>query len=210
MKNKISKLMASGGVITAFVSSLCCIGPLALGVLGIGGASSLMFLEDYRSPMVIGVALFLTIGWIMNYRLEKSECCDESICVDPKLKRKRRISLSALTIVSMLFIFSPEILSTVSQAKSTKTATKVRTLYIEGMTCAGCELGVRKALERSGIKSVNILTVDHSTPNPEKNIGSAIINVSESLNCKIIKEIKKSPGYIAYWSLENKKPCEGK
>lgn len=210
-ENKIIKWVTSGGIIAAVGSSICCVGPLVLGVLGVGGASSLLFLEDYRNIILIVVIILITIGWIMNYRLEQKECVDGTVCAAPKKKRFRRISLSIGTFIAVFFMASPILLSSISEAKnqSSDSQAKVKTLYIKGMTCGGCELGVREALKKAGIKDEEILNVDHSSPKPQESIGSAVIKISDVLGCKVIKEIKESPGYEAFWSFDNRNPCGG-
>ena len=210
-ESKLIKWVTSGGIIAAVISSICCVGPLVLGAIGIGGASSLLFLEDYRNIILVVVTILITIGWIMNYRLEQKECKEGSMCADPKQRKIRRISLGIGTFIAVLFMASPILLSSISQAQNQPTSSsgKIKTLYIEGMTCGGCELGVRKALERAGLNDAEILSVDHSSPKPEENIGSAIIKVSEEIRCKVIKEIKESPGYVAFWSFDNRNPCGG-
>lgn len=210
-ESKLIKWVTSGGIIAAIASSICCIGPLILGVIGVGGASSLLFLEDYRNIILAVVTILITIGWIMNFRLEQKECVDGTMCADPKKKRFRRVSLGIGTFIAVLFMVSPMLLSSVSQAQNQSTGThgKVKTLYIKGMTCGGCELGVREALKRAGLKDEEILNVDHSSLKPKESIGSAVIKISDEVGCKVIKEIKESPGYVAFWSFDNRYPCGG-
>jgi mercuric ion transport protein len=83
-ESKLIKWVTSGGIIAAVTSSICCIGPLILGVLGVSGASSLLFLEDYRNIILAVVTILIIIGWIINYRLEQKECVDGTMCADPK------------------------------------------------------------------------------------------------------------------------------
>ena len=208
-ETKVIKWLTRGGMIGAVASSICCIGPLILGAIGLGGASSLLFLEEYREIILVIVTLLVSLGWTMNYRLEKKECSEGSICADPKQRKVRRVSLSVATVFTILLMSSPIILSSVSQAENKKITAegKVMTLYIEGMTCGGCELGVREALKRAGLKDSAILSVDLAERSPKKSIGQAIIKISNDFTCKVVKEIKESPGYLAYWSFENKKPC---
>ena len=146
--------------------------------------------------------------------MEKKECAPDSLCANPDSTKKRRKLLSAVSAFALIFVFSPAILDAISDTKnaaSTGTGT-VTTLYVEGMTCGGCELGVRKALERAGLKENEILSVDHSKPDASKQIGSAILKLPEGANkvlfCKLIREIKNSPGYTAYWKFDDKDPCK--
>lgn len=59
------------GVLSAFLASLCCVGPLALILLGVGGASTALSI-GYRRPyfLVIG-AVVLAVGF---YQLYKRSC----------------------------------------------------------------------------------------------------------------------------------------
>jgi len=209
MESKLMKWITRGGILAALVSTLCCIGPLVLGLVGIGGASSLLFLEEYRAILIWFVVLLIGVGWFMNFLLEQKECAKDSICADPKKRKNRRIGLGISTLISAILIMSPILLDSVSQAQniSGTNSGKTKTLYVEGMTCGGCEIGVREALRRAGLSDKEILSVDHSNPFPDKKIGSAIIKINKEAECKIIKEIKTSPGYIAYWSFEDKDPC---
>ena len=208
--SKLLKWFAGGGIFAALVSSLCCIGPLILGAIGIGGASSLLFLEEFRGYIIGLVVLLLGIGWFMNFKLEKKECAEDSNCADPKKRKLRRTGLGISSILALFFILSPFFLRSIPNAQNTgavPTDGRVKTLYIKGMTCGGCEAGVRSALDRAGLRKEQILSVDHTSPNPEKSIGSAVIKIPESLECNVIAEIKKSPGYIAFWSFNDKDPC---
>lgn len=59
------------GIFSALIASLCCMGPLALILLGVGGASTALSI-GYRKPyfLVFGV-LVLTYGF---YRLYRKSC----------------------------------------------------------------------------------------------------------------------------------------
>ncbi len=54
MKNIISQ---AGAVLSAFLASLCCIGPLLVGLIGIGSAGAFAAIDAYR-PYFFGAALF--------------------------------------------------------------------------------------------------------------------------------------------------------
>ncbi len=58
MKNTLSQL---GAVISAFLASLCCIGPLMVGLIGIGSAGAFAAVDAYR-PYFFGAAL-LFLGY---------------------------------------------------------------------------------------------------------------------------------------------------
>ena len=65
-----SRATLSGGLLAGLLASACCVGPLALVMVGVSGAwiSNLTLLEPYRW-IFIGVALvFMTLAWRRIYR----------------------------------------------------------------------------------------------------------------------------------------------
>jgi mercuric ion transport protein len=58
----------AGAVAAAVAASACCIGPLILAVLGIGGAGFLVALEPYRPVFTIVTLGLLGAGWYLTYR----------------------------------------------------------------------------------------------------------------------------------------------
>ncbi len=94
-----------------------------------------------------------------------------------------------------------------------QTVTIERDYLVKGMTCSGCVFGVKKALNRAGIEKNQIEEVDYKTPDPDHKIGHAKVKFSKDqykgteTDCKIVKEIRDNPGYIAYWEQANTDPC---
>lgn len=64
-----SAFFAGGGFLAAVAASACCVLPLALGALGVGGAwlSALTWLAPYRTPIRILAILLLGAGFWMVY-----------------------------------------------------------------------------------------------------------------------------------------------
>lgn len=99
----------SGSMIAAAMAaigaSLCCIGPLVLLALGIGGTwiGYLTALEPYR-PIFVGITLiFLWLAFRRLYLIPR-ECTPGSTCAAPKTQRNQRIIfwLVATTLVALL------------------------------------------------------------------------------------------------------------
>jgi mercuric ion transport protein len=95
-----SSLMA--GTLAAIGASLCCVGPLVLLALGIGGSwiGNLTAMEPYR-PYFIGLTLlFLGLAFRQLY-LVPQVCAPGTLCADPNtIKRQRH----AFWIVSVLLL----------------------------------------------------------------------------------------------------------
>src|ERR1700676_1613296 len=78
-------LAAIGGVLGAVAASSCCILPLLLFTMGIGGAwvGNLTALGPYE-PIFVAVTLgFLAIGYYLVYRRPASVCAEGAVCRRP-------------------------------------------------------------------------------------------------------------------------------
>lgn len=86
-----SSLIASAA--TAIGASVCCVGPLVLLALGVGGSwlGHLTAMEPYR-PFFVGLTLiFLAFAFRQLYLVPKV-CAPGTPCADPNtIKRQRRI-----------------------------------------------------------------------------------------------------------------------
>jgi len=80
------------GGIAAIVASACCVGPLLLLTLGVGGAwiSGLTALDPYRPIFIGGTLLFLGLAF-RNLYLVPPTCEPGAACADPKTTRNQRI-----------------------------------------------------------------------------------------------------------------------
>jgi len=143
-------MMAALG--TGLLASACCIVPLLLVTLGVGGAwvSSFTALEPYR-PFFIGVAVaFLAWAGFREYRATRGPACDCEVTVNDKI---RRALLVVGTLATLALIASPSIikggddLSSATVFKPEPVLEEVA-LDVDGMTCETCPITVRKVLTR--------------------------------------------------------------
>jgi len=93
------------GTVAAIVASVCCVGPLVLLALGIGGAwvANLTALEPYRL-IFIGVALvFLGLAFRKLY-LVPAACAPGQTCAVPVTRKRQRLMfwLVALPVGALL------------------------------------------------------------------------------------------------------------
>jgi len=95
-------------VIAAIGASLCCVGPLVLLALGIGGTwiSSLAALEPYR-PIFIGITLvFLFLAFRKLYLVPR-QCAPEDACAVPSTLRNQRIIFWIVTVLLIALLTFP-------------------------------------------------------------------------------------------------------
>jgi mercuric ion transport protein len=92
-------LAAVGGVLGALASMSCCVVPLALFALGIGGAwiGNLTALAPYQ-PIFIGITLaFLATGYYLVYRRPRVACAEGQACARPLPRRGVKLALWVAT-----------------------------------------------------------------------------------------------------------------
>lgn len=95
------RLVALGGVLGAFAASSCCIVPLILFSLGIGGAwiGHLMAFAPYKPLFVVGTAGVLGYGFYLVYWKTRRTCVDGTACARPISSRIVQIALWTATVL---------------------------------------------------------------------------------------------------------------
>ena len=91
-----------GAVAAAFAASACCLGPLILAVLGIGGAASAVALEAYRPYFLLLTAVLLAGAFYMTYRRPARACGPGESCERPGATRAGRVLLWVAAVVVIL------------------------------------------------------------------------------------------------------------
>lgn len=79
-------LLATGGLIGALLASTCCIAPLVLVMLGVGGAwvGNLTALAPYQWLFLLFAVGCLGAGFWRVYFKPRGECDEESFCAKPR------------------------------------------------------------------------------------------------------------------------------
>ena len=103
-----AKSPLAGGVIAGIGASICCVGPLVLVALGLGGAAAglIAFFAPVR-PVFIGLALlFLAFA---AYRLfyVPAVCAPGAACAEPRTLRSQRLVFVGAVIVTAALIAFP-------------------------------------------------------------------------------------------------------
>ncbi len=63
---------SASSIVSAFIASACCIGPLVFALLGIGGAGLLVKFEPYRPYFMAVTFALLGTGFYLTYRKPKT------------------------------------------------------------------------------------------------------------------------------------------
>ncbi|HET9100646.1 MAG TPA: mercuric transporter MerT family protein [Acidobacteriaceae bacterium] len=103
-----TKVALAGGVLAGIGASACCVGPLLLLSLGIGGAwiAHLTALEPYR-PIFIGAALVLFGLAFRKLYLVPQSCAADDLCIADRTRKVQRIIFWALMPLTLALLASP-------------------------------------------------------------------------------------------------------
>jgi len=188
MKEKIAGISA---LIAAAFASVCCIGPIVLLGLGLGGAGLAASLTEYR-PLFIGLtALFMGLAFTFVYRRREVECEDGS-CKIRSGSKAMKIILWGIAFGAIVMVSFPgwsPLLSAHNKQAIPKDAQLIA-MKISGMTCPACAIGIEKSLnELSRVYSVSI---DQET---EK--AKIYISQGDDLDEELVKAIEKAGPYSA-------------
>lgn len=157
------KSFATGSIIAAFVASLCCLGPLLLGGVGLGAALIGTFAP--LRPYFLGLSgVLLAAGFYFAYRKPKtSVSCDGEVCTpQSRTRRMAKPLLWLATVAVAALAFFPSYgakLVGLSKAGAlpAPVASQTAELRITGMTCEVCAGAVqRKLLETPGVLKAEV------------------------------------------------------
>lgn len=107
---------SAGGLVTALLASICCIGPLIFAALGVGvGATGFLagtagFLKallPYR-PWLIGLTvLLLGAGFYLAYRRPERACAPGTTCAGTGGTRPSRTRLWIIATLAIVLVLAP-------------------------------------------------------------------------------------------------------
>lgn len=95
------RLVAIGSILGALAASSCCVIPLMLLSLGIGGAwiGNLTALAAYKPLFVTATAAVLGYGYYLVYWKPKRACADDAACARPIPNRLVQFALWIATLL---------------------------------------------------------------------------------------------------------------
>ena len=96
------------GVLAAIGASVCCVGPLVLVVLGIGGAwiANLTALEPLRPWFIAATLLFLGLAFRRLY-LQPQVCEPGTACAEPLVLKRQRLIFWVVVLALLALLSVP-------------------------------------------------------------------------------------------------------
>ena len=114
-KNTAS-IVSFGGIIAAFLASLCCIGPVLFTAVGVGvGATGILAdtagilkaFVPYRPFLIVMSMLAIGTGFYLVYRKPVASCSTDTNCADSRSRSKLVFFLWMSTVLILFFVLSP-------------------------------------------------------------------------------------------------------
>jgi mercuric ion transport protein len=98
---RTQKLVAAGGILGAIAASSCCIAPLVLFSLGIGGAwiGNLTALAPYQPYFIAATLACLGYGYWLVYRRQNIACAEGEVCARPLPNQLVKTGLVLATVL---------------------------------------------------------------------------------------------------------------
>ena len=108
-----TKWSLAGAVTAAVGASLCCLGPLLLLALGVGGAwiGNLTVMERYRPILMAATFLFLGLAFARIYRKPKEDACASGSSCPPNAGRRNKVLLWIVTALVLGLLALPYVIS---------------------------------------------------------------------------------------------------
>lgn len=99
---------AVGSVVAAVAASACCLGPVALSLVGAGalGAAAVR-LEPFRPLFLALTGVLLATGFFVTYRRPSADACGPGGACAPGSKRKAKIVLWVATGIVIVLVTFP-------------------------------------------------------------------------------------------------------
>lgn len=108
--DKLARTTLVGGALAALAASACCLGPLVLVSLGIGGAwvSNLTLLEPLRPIFIVAAVVCMVLAYRKIYRgPAAADCTPGTLCALPQTNVRYRVMFGAVSILVLVALSYP-------------------------------------------------------------------------------------------------------
>lgn len=157
MKKNMEKTAGIVALVSAAFASICCLGPVVLAALGLGGVGLAAGLTQYR-PIFLGfTAIILGVAFYFTYRKREVACADGTCELRSGGKTMKGV-LWAITVLAVgLATFPTWSAYALRNRPAIAAGGETVRLTVSGMTCTGCARGIEKSLMKvSGVLSVAV------------------------------------------------------
>ena len=134
------------GIFSALTASVCCLGPLLLIAIGLGGLGLGAVIGRYHWYFIAAAAVLLFIAWRGYFREKKD--CESNQCEMEGKKMTRNVLVLASAVVLTFAGLNLYTYAGGSPTEITSNKGVQVTIPVEGMTCFTCEFAVQSAVKK--------------------------------------------------------------
>ena len=135
------------GILSVLMASVCCVGPLFLAALGLGGLGVGAFIGAYHWYFIGGATVVLGFAWVSFLR-ERRRCRTERCEMAGGKLTRIMLPLATLGVAAFLamnvYAYAG---GTVADESLARYGQATVTIPVEGMTCFTCTITVEGSLE---------------------------------------------------------------
>lgn len=177
------------GILSALTASICCLGPLLLIVLGLGGLEFGALLGKYHWYFIPAAGLLLGFGWYGYFKEKKS--CESAHCrMQGKNMTRNILTIATLVVMTFTALNVYTYANGVSKESLSNSGVQI-SIPVKGMSCFTCEITVQQALKKlPGIVDVKASAKDGVvlvSYNPQKTSLNQIIETIDKTGYKAEK-----------------------
>ena len=135
------------GIGSAFLASLCCVVPVGLAVLGLGGLGIGAFIDANHWYFIAGASVLLGLSWYAYWR-ERLRCRTERCEIVGGRTARATLPLTTLAVIAFLGLNLYTYAGTDGQEVGLVASAHAHvTIPVEGMTCYSCTAHVEHSLK---------------------------------------------------------------
>lgn len=157
-------IATAGSITTAIIASLCCIGPVAVALIGVGSIGAFSVFEAYRPYLISLTVVLLGFAFYLTYR-KREVACEDGSCRIESAGRWSKFTVWLAALLAGIAIAFPYFnltdtaaaQSMLSEQSRRSSNLVVAVLKIEGMDCKGCAKGLEVTLGNiEGVKKAAV------------------------------------------------------
>jgi len=191
---KLTNLPIFGSLVLAIMAHICCIAPIAMAVLGVGGGGLFSKFANLRPYLMGMTGFFLGLAFYLTYKKRKVRCEDGTSKIR-KVPKWNKISLWVATILVVFFMAFPHLvgsLSTSSGSDHMRSEISEVTITVKGMTGSGYKFNIENAVKK--LDGIIMVKADHKKGKVDIRFEKGKVNINditEAINKSGYKVIKQ-------------------
>jgi copper chaperone len=186
---KLTNLPIFGSLVLAIIAHICCIAPIFLALLGLGGAGLFSKFANLRPYLMGMTGFFLGLAFYLTYKKRKVRC-ENGTSKIRRVPKWNKISLWIATILIVFFMAFPHLvdsLNTSSGSDHMRGEISEVTIIVKRMTSSGYKFNIENAVKK--LDGIIMVKTDYKKGKVDIKFEKDKVNIND-----VVEAINKS-GY---------------